>query len=78
MDDYSRMVAGYFLTFDSPNTQNISLALHQAIWYKKEQNWNISGIPDMFYTDHGSDFTSQHLEQVSVDIKMELSFSLVG
>ncbi len=77
MDDYSRVIMGYFLTFQSPNTQNTSLALHQAIWYKKESNWNVCGIPDIFYTDHGSDFTSLHLEQVSADIKMSLSFSLV-
>lgn len=78
MDDYSRCIAGYYLTFESPSSQNTSLALHQAIWYKKNTKWNICGIPDTFYTDHGSDFTSQHLEQVSADIKMKLSFSLVA
>lgn len=29
-------------------------------------------------TDHGSDFTSQHLEQVAADIKMQLVFSWPG
>lgn len=78
LDDYSRSVAGYFLTFDSPNTQNTSLALHQAIWYKSDTNWRICGIPDIFYTDNGSDFTSSHLEQVSADIKLKLVFSIAG
>jgi len=78
IDDYSRAIAGYFLTFQSPNSQNTALALHQAIWYKKDSEWSICGIPEIFYTDHGSDFTSLHLEQVSVDIKMSLSFSLAG
>ena len=78
LDDYSRAIAGYYLTFQAPNSQNTSLTLHQAIWYKKDPNWHICGIPDTFYTDHGSDFTSEHLEQVSIDIKMILSFSLVG
>ena len=32
----------------------------------------------MLYTDHGSDFTSQHLEQVSVDLKIRLVFSIPG
>lgn len=36
------------------------------------------GIPDVFYTDHGSDFTSAHLEQVGADLKMQLVFSQVG
>jgi putative transposase len=38
----------------------------------------VSGIPDVFYTDHGSDFTSHHLEQVAADIKMQLVFSGLG
>lgn len=32
----------------------------------------------MFYTDHGSDFTSQHLEQVALDLRMQLVFSTAG
>ena len=32
----------------------------------------------MLYTDHGSDFTSHHLEQVAVDLRIELVFSTVG
>jgi putative transposase len=78
IDDYSRAIAGYYLTFQNPNSQNTSLCLHQAIWYKKDPAWHICGIPDKFYTDHGSDFTSLHLEQVSLDIKMVLLFSIVG
>jgi putative transposase len=30
------------------------------------------------YTDHGSDFTSRHLEQVSADLKIRLIFSIAG
>ena len=32
----------------------------------------------MLYTDHGSDFTSQHIEQVAADLKIRLIFSTVG
>jgi hypothetical protein len=35
-----------------------------------EPGWHVCGIPDTFYTDHGSDFTSQHLEQVAADLKI--------
>ena len=38
-DDYSRAIAGYFLSFQHPNTQHTSLALRQAIWRKPEANW---------------------------------------
>jgi len=33
------------------------------------------GIPSRFYSDNGSDFTSEHLEQVSADLRMVLVFS---
>jgi putative transposase len=76
IDDHSRAVAGYFLSFDAPCTLHTTLALRQAIWRKDDPRWIVCGIPDVLYTDHGSDFTSQHLEQVSADIRMRLVFSL--
>ncbi len=78
LDDFSRAVAGYFITFDAPSAMNTALTLHQAIWRKSEGSWHICGIPTHFYTDHGSDFTSQHMEQVAADIKMQLIFSTIG
>lgn len=78
MDDYSRAIAGYFLSFDAPNAQNTALTLHQAIWNKNDTNWPVCGIPEKFYTDHGSDFTSNHMEQVAIDLKINLMFSKVG
>ncbi len=38
----------------------------------------VCGIPEVLYTDHGSDFTSRHLEQVGADLKIRLIFSLPG
>src|SRR6266516_3553146 len=38
----------------------------------------ISGFPSVFYTDHGSDFTSRHMEQVAADLGIELIFSEKG
>lgn len=78
IDDYSRAIAGYFVTFQEPNAINTALTLRQAIWRKADPHWHICGIPRQFYTDHGSDFTSHHLEQVCIDLKMELIFSQVG
>ncbi|MFT8309678.1 MAG: Mu transposase C-terminal domain-containing protein [Sporolactobacillus sp.] len=78
MDDYSRAIAGYFLSFHDPSAMQTSLAFHQAIWQKKNKDWPICGIPENFYTDHGSDFTSNHLEQVAIDLKINLIFSSIG
>ncbi len=78
LDDYSRSVAGYYLGFDAPSILRTALTLRQAIWRKTEPHWHIHGIPDIFYTDNGKDFTLNHLEQVSADIKMQLVFSIPG
>jgi hypothetical protein len=55
--------------------EGLALALRQAIWRKEDPRWQICGIPSTFYTDHGSDFTSKHLEQVADDLNMALIFS---
>lgn len=78
LDDHSRAVSGYFLSFEAPSALRTSLALRQAIWRKEDARWHVFGIPDQFYTDHGSDFTSLHMEQVAIDLKFELIFSTVG
>ena len=76
--DYSRAIAGYFLTFDAPSALNTSLALRQAIWRKDDPRWHVCGVPLVFYTDSGSDFISNHLKQVAADLKMLLTNSIPG
>lgn len=78
LDDYSRAVSGYMLSFAAPSAIQTALVLRQAIWRKPQAGWHVCGIPQVLYTDHGSDFTSQHLEQVTVDLKIRLVFSAVG
>jgi len=78
LDDYSRAVAGYSLSLHAPSALQTALALRQAIWHKADAHWRVCGIPGVFYTDHGSDFTSRHLEQVAADLRMRLVFSEKG
>ena len=78
IDDFSRSVAGYFLSFDPPSSLRTSLAMRQAIWRKSDPHWQVCGIPDVLYVDNGADFVSKHLEQVAVDLKMRLVFSTPG
>jgi putative transposase len=77
-DDYSRAIASFRLTFAEPTALTTALALRQAIWRKEDPRWQICGIPSVFYTDHGSDFTSKHMEQVAIDVGIELIFSEKG
>lgn len=78
IDDYSRAIAGYFVGLKAPSAIGTALTLHQAIWYKADPGWHVCGIPEEFYTDHGSDFTSQHLEQVAADLHIVVHFSEPG
>jgi putative transposase len=78
MDDYSRAIAGFSVNVEAPSTIQTALTLRQAIWRKSIPHWKILGIPATFYSDHGSDFTSTHLAQVSADLKMSLVFSEPG
>jgi putative transposase len=78
LDDYSRAVAGYALSFSDPSAIQTALALRQAIWRKDRSGWQVCGIPSVLYSDHGSDFTSQHIEQVAADLKIRLVNSGVG
>jgi putative transposase len=77
-DDYSRAIAAFRITFQEPTALTTALALRQAIWRKEDPRWHICGIPSVFYTDHGSDFTSKHIEQVAADLGIELVFSEKG
>lgn len=77
-DDYSRCIASFRLSFQEPTALTTALALRQAIWRKEDPHWQICGIPSVFYTDHGSDFTSKHMEQVAADLGIELIFSEKG
>lgn len=78
IDDHSRVVAGYMVFVGAPSALHTSLALRQAIWRKATDCWPVCGIPDSLYVDHGSDFTSNHLDQVAADLRIQLTYSAVG
>jgi putative transposase len=77
-DDYSRAIASFRLSFQEPSALTTALALRTGIWRKEDPRWQLCGIPSVFYTDHGSDFTSKHMEQVAADLGVELIFSEKG
>jgi len=78
LDDYSRAVAGYAVSLHAPSSIQTALALRQAIWRKGDLHWTVCGIPETLYNDHGSDFTSHHLEQVAANLHMTVVFSTAG
>lgn len=78
IDDYSRAICGYYLSFDAPCSLHVSLALRQSIWRKANPKWQVCGIPSVLYTDNGSDFISNHIKQVAVALKIQLKNSIPG
>ena len=78
LDDYSRAICGYTVFSGAPSAMNTALALRQAIWRKSDPAWAMCGLPDVLHVDHGSDFTSHHLEHTTVALKIRLIYSTVG
>lgn len=78
LDDFSRAVAGYTLFLRAPTAEQTALALHQAVSRKANPAWQVQGLPDVLYSDHGSDFTSSRLERVCLDTHVRLIHSQVG
>ena len=78
MDDYSRAICGYMVFEGAPSAMNTALALRQAIWPKSDPAWPMCGIPDVLYVDHGSDFTSHHLEYTAIALKIRVIHSAVA
>lgn len=78
LDDYSRAVAGYTVFLGAPTAEQTALALHQAVNRKANPDWPVCGLPDVLYSDHGSDFTSARLERVCLDTHVRLIHSRVG
>jgi putative transposase len=78
LDDHSRAIAGYTVSLSAPAAMHTALALRQAICRKTDPAWSVYGLPDILYTDHGSDFISEHIEQVCVDLHVQLVHSTGG
>ncbi|GLU61389.1 hypothetical protein Pure05_39000 [Paenarthrobacter ureafaciens] len=78
MDDYSRALCGYTVFTGSPSALNTALALRQAIWRKSDPSWAMCGLPDILHVDHGSDFTSHHLERTAIALHVRIIHSTIG
>ena len=52
MDDYSRAIAGFRISFDAPSSIQTALTLRQAIWRKSLPQWKVMGIPARFYLEY--------------------------
>ncbi len=72
IDEYSRMVGGYYLGFDAPSTVSVGMCLAHALvpkdmWLLKhgiDAEWPIWGRPKKVRWDNGPDFRSDSVREV--------------
>lgn len=75
MDEYSRAIAGFFISYQAPSVGTTALALRQAIWPKADPSWFVQGIPNQLSIDHAAVFVTDDLKQISTDLDIQLLFS---
>lgn len=86
IDVYSRMVAGYYLTFDPPGALSVGLCLVHAIlpkeaWLAKfglKGPWPCRGLPTTIHADNGKDFRSETLQRSCLEHGIHIEWRPVG
>lgn len=81
IDVYSRMVTGYYLSFDAPSETSVAMCVSHSIlpkeeWlmlHKVDTQWPVWGLPKTIHVDNGPDFRSNTFQQscFSYDINVE-------
>lgn len=86
IDVYSRMIVGYYLSFDSPSSLGTGICIANSILSKDQllnkleisADWPCHGIMDAIHTDNGSDFRSHTIERSCQEYGIATHFRPVG
>lgn len=82
MDIYSRIVTGYYLSFDPPSETSVAMCVAHSIlpkddWlllHKVDAPWPVWGIPKTIHVDNGADFRSNNFQQSCLMYGIHLEF----
>lgn len=83
IDSYSRMVVGFYLSFNPPSSHAVLQCLRRAILPKGEWlarftdirgQWPAYGIPTLIAVDNGMDFHSEALEAACLEMGIQILF----
>lgn len=82
IDVYSRMVAGYYLSFDPPSETSVAMCVAHAVlpkdeWlllHKVDAPWPVWGIPRTIHVDNGADFRSNNFQKSCLTYGINLEF----
>lgn len=86
IDCYSRMVLGFFLSFDAPSTLSTGMALAQAFLPKEEYlrkvgvtgEWPCWGFPDIILVDNAAELNGQMMHGARRKYRFDLRDRPVG
>lgn len=86
IDVYSRMVLGYYLTFDPPGALSVGLCLVHAILPKEawlarfglKAPWPCWGLPTTIHADNGKDFRCETLQRSCLEHRINIEWRPVG
>lgn len=82
IDVYSRMVVGYYLSFDPPSETSVAMCVAHALlpkdeWlllHKVDAQWPVWGIPKTIHVDNGADFRSNNFQKSCLMYGINLEF----
>ena len=86
VDVATRMVAGFYLSFDAPSALSVAIVLTHAVlpkesWLAEREitlPWPVSGIPDWIETDNGEEFHSSAFERGAAEYGIRLTYRPPG
>lgn len=82
IDVYSRMIAGIYITFESPSATSVGVCLANAICPKREYlaelgvtgEWPVWGLMDVVHSDNGKEFRGQVLRRACENYGIDLQW----
>ena len=82
IDVYSRMVMGYYLSFDPPSETSVAMCVAHSMlpkdeWlllHKVDATWPVWGVPRTIHVDNGADFRSNNFQQSCLMYGINLEF----
>lgn len=83
IDAYSRMVVGFYISFNAPSSHGVLQCLRRAILPKEEWlarfpdikgAWPAYGIPELIAVDNGTDLHSNALEAACLEMGIQILF----
>ena len=83
VDKYSRIVTGYYISFNAPSSYAVLQCLKQTIRPKDEllkrfpdikNQWPVFGIPDLLATDNGMDLHAEALKKTCLELGIQILY----